>query len=58
MDFLTVLSQVDPVIRASMDIDLAGSVIIFDEGHNIEDTARWVCSKLHHTRAQTPTLMS
>ena len=48
------LTQVDPVIRASMDIDLAGSVIIFDEGHNIEDTARWACSSMHHGTAQTP----
>lgn len=29
------------MIRASMGVDLRGSVIIFDEGHNIEDTARW-----------------
>jgi Rad3-related DNA helicase len=38
--------QVDPVIRASMDINLAESVIIFDEGHNIEDTARWGASRV------------
>jgi Fanconi anemia group J protein len=31
---------VDPVIRASMDIQLAQCVVIFDEAHNIEDVAR------------------
>lgn len=30
------------MIRIAMDVDLRGSVIIFDEGHNIEDTARFV----------------
>ena len=50
------MSQVDPVIRASLDIDLAGSVIIFDEGHNIEDTARWVSSRMHPARALTTVL--
>lgn len=42
-DCLTIYShtpQVDPVIRAAMDVDLDGAVVIFDEGHNIEDTAR------------------
>jgi Rad3-related DNA helicase len=39
-----------------MDIDLAGSVIIFDEGHNIEDTARWVGSRVRYARAPTPVL--
>lgn len=50
------MSQVDPVIRASLEIDLAGSVIIFDEGHNIEDTARSVSSRVHPPKAQTPSL--
>ena len=31
---------VDPVIRASMDINLKNCVVIFDEAHNIEDVAR------------------
>ena len=31
---------VDPVIRASMDIQLRGCVLVFDEAHNIEDVAR------------------
>ena len=31
---------VDPVIRAAMQIDVSGAVLIFDEAHNIEDTAR------------------
>ena len=30
----------DPVIRAARDIALDKSVLIFDEAHNIEDTAR------------------
>ncbi|KAL0027241.1 hypothetical protein WJX77_006278 [Trebouxia sp. C0004] len=30
----------DPVIRSAMDITLDESVLIFDEAHNIEDTAR------------------
>lgn len=30
----------DPVIRSAMDITLDKSVLIFDEAHNIEDTAR------------------
>ena len=30
----------DPVVRAAMDITLDKSVLIFDEAHNIEDTAR------------------
>ena len=31
---------VDPVIRESVSIDLRRTVVIFDEAHNIEDTAR------------------
>jgi len=30
----------DPRTRAAMDIDIEGSLIIFDEAHNIEDVAR------------------
>lgn len=30
----------DPVIRGAMNITLDKSVLIFDEAHNIEDTAR------------------
>ena len=37
---------VDPVVRAAMQIDVTGAVLIFDEAHNIEDTARWVFSIL------------
>jgi len=35
----------DPRTRAAMDIDVEGSVIIFDEGHNIEDTSREAASE-------------
>ncbi|XP_030257122.1 Fanconi anemia group J protein isoform X7 [Sparus aurata] len=30
----------DPLIRESMDIDLAGQILVLDEAHNIEDCAR------------------
>uniref|UniRef100_A0A3P8S870 DNA 5'-3' helicase n=1 Tax=Amphiprion percula TaxID=161767 RepID=A0A3P8S870_AMPPE len=30
----------DPMIRESMDIDLAGQILVLDEAHNIEDCAR------------------
>jgi Rad3-related DNA helicase len=35
---------VDPNLRDIMDIQLEGSVVIFDEAHNIEDTSRDVMS--------------
>ena len=35
----------DPRTRAAMDIDIEGSIIIFDEGHNIEDTSRDAASE-------------
>ncbi|KAL2232116.1 UNVERIFIED_CONTAM: Fanconi anemia group J protein [Sesamum indicum] len=31
---------VNPVIRDAMEVDISGSIIIFDEAHNIEDIAR------------------
>ncbi|GER37372.1 Brca1 interacting protein helicase 1 brip1 [Striga asiatica] len=31
---------INPVIRDAMEIDITGSIIIFDEAHNIEDIAR------------------
>lgn len=31
---------IDPVIRRSMQIDLEGAIVIFDEAHNIEDASR------------------
>ena len=31
---------VDPCVRASMDIDLKGAVVVLDEAHNIEGVAR------------------
>ena len=34
----------DPAIRKAMDIDLEGSIVIFDEAHNIEDEAREAAS--------------
>ncbi|XP_073139682.1 uncharacterized protein [Henckelia pumila] len=30
----------NPIIREAMEVDIGGSVIIFDEAHNIEDIAR------------------
>jgi Fanconi anemia group J protein len=35
---------VDPGIRARMSIDTTGAIIIFDEGHNLEDVCRSVAS--------------
>ncbi|CAL5082743.1 unnamed protein product [Urochloa decumbens] len=29
-----------PIVRRAMDIDIRGSIIVLDEAHNIEDTAR------------------
>ncbi|KAL6549145.1 hypothetical protein OROHE_008990 [Orobanche hederae] len=31
---------INPVIRAAMEVDITGSIIIFDEAHNIEDITR------------------
>uniref|UniRef100_K3ZQ62 Helicase ATP-binding domain-containing protein n=1 Tax=Setaria italica TaxID=4555 RepID=K3ZQ62_SETIT len=31
---------ISPIVRRAMDIDIGGSIIILDEAHNIEDTAR------------------
>ncbi|RLN35286.1 hypothetical protein C2845_PM03G05660 [Panicum miliaceum] len=31
---------ISPIVRRAMDIDISGSIIILDEAHNIEDTAR------------------
>jgi Rad3-related DNA helicase len=31
----------DPLVRAAMEVDVEGAVLIFDEAHNIEDVARW-----------------
>lgn len=31
---------IDPAIRAATSLEIKGSVVIFDEGHNIEDVAR------------------
>ena len=35
---------IDPVIRRSMQINLDGAVVIFDEAHNIEDASREAAS--------------
>lgn len=32
--------MIDPAIRAATSLNITGSVVIFDEGHNIEDCAR------------------
>ncbi|KAK7376652.1 hypothetical protein VNO80_02066 [Phaseolus coccineus] len=31
---------INPVIRAAMDVDIKGAIVILDEAHNIEDVAR------------------
>ncbi|KHN12606.1 Fanconi anemia group J protein like [Glycine soja] len=31
---------INPVIRAAMDVDIKGAIVILDEAHNIEDIAR------------------
>jgi len=35
---------VEPIIRQSLDISLKGQVLIMDEAHNIEDSARSAAS--------------
>lgn len=30
----------DPVVRSAMNITVENAILIFDEAHNIEDTAR------------------
>lgn len=32
---------VEPLIRRSMEINLKGQIVILDEAHNIEDSARY-----------------
>ncbi len=34
----------DPVVRSAMNISVDKAVLIFDEAHNIEDTARYIWS--------------
>ena len=44
----------DPSVRAAMDVDVAGALVILDEAHNVEDTAREAAScdvHLHDLRA-------
>ncbi|XP_041851232.1 Fanconi anemia group J protein isoform X3 [Melanotaenia boesemani] len=44
----------DPMIRESMEIDLAGQILVLDEAHNIEDCARESASfTLEHSSLQT-----
>ncbi|XP_072249263.1 Fanconi anemia group J protein [Leuresthes tenuis] len=43
----------DPMIRESMEIDLAGQILVLDEAHNIEDCARESASfTLNHSSLQ------
>ncbi|KAM9733847.1 Fanconi anemia group J protein isoform 2-T4 [Menidia menidia] len=43
----------DPMIRESMEIDLAGQILVLDEAHNIEDCARESAScTLQHSGLQ------
>ena len=35
---------IDPVLREAMGVDLHGAIVVFDEAHNIEDTAREAAS--------------
>ena len=44
----------DPSVRAAMDVDIAGALVILDEAHNVEDTCREAAScdvHLHDLRA-------
>ena len=44
----------DPSVRAAMDVDVTGALVILDEAHNVEDTAREAAScdvHLHDLRA-------
>ena len=43
---------VDPVIRSAMNIALEGSVLIFDEAHNIEDVSRSATLPKPHLHCQ------
>ena len=42
---------VEPLIRKSMEINLKGQIVILDEAHNIEDSARaaasWSVTQVH-----------
>ena len=33
-------TQLSPVIRERMDIDLSDAIVVVDEAHNVEDTCR------------------
>ncbi|UYV83984.1 BRIP1 [Cordylochernes scorpioides] len=35
---------IDPIIRSNMEINLKGNIVVLDEAHNIEDTAREAAS--------------
>ena len=37
----------DPVVRSAMNITVDNAILIFDEAHNIEDTARYAVPCLH-----------
>ena len=39
---------VEPIIRKSMDISLKNNIVILDEAHNIEDSAREAASGQLH----------
>ena len=44
----------DPSVRSAMDIDVKGALVILDEAHNVEDTARDAAScdlRLHELRS-------
>ena len=46
---------VDPKIRKSMEISLKKQIVVLDEAHNIEDSARNVFLNTHFTAAAVKT---
>jgi fanconi anemia group J protein len=50
--FLPYAYLLDPLVRAAADVRTRGAVLVFDEAHNIEDMARWVCGLFFSLRCR------